>query len=111
MKKTLSLLLLLCFSLSFFSACAKNDFPFGGDDEKLNFHGSTITIATGNYLWSFPPVRGTSASEDRILDRFAETEKKFNYKTDFILDINPAMQFLSAALTGSMQVDFLYSSK
>ncbi len=111
MKKRLPILLIILFTSSLFSSCSQPGFIFNEGDEELCFHGSNVTIATGNYLWSFPPVRGTSASEDRILDRFAQAEQKFDFKIDYILDINPAVRFLSAALTGSMQVDFLYSSK
>lgn len=107
MKKLLSLLLLTVFTLSLFSSCAKN-LPDVETEEDLNFLGSKVVVAVGTGMWNYPPKMGGSASSDREVQRYADTEKHFNLKFDYINNINPATQFLAAALSGSMQADLLY---
>ncbi len=111
MKRLFPILLMICISLSFFSACAKKpDILIDENDGGLDFNGNKIVIALGPYMWNYPPERGGSASSDRLLDRYEETQKEFNFTFDFLEGINPATHFLSAALSGSMQADFLYCS-
>ena len=107
MKKLLSLLLLTVFTLSLFSSCAKN-LPDVETEEDLDFLGSKVVVAVGTGMWNYPPKMGGSASSDREVQRYADTEKHFNLKFDYINNINPATQFLAAALSGSMQADLLY---
>lgn len=109
MKKALSLLLLLCLSLSIISACATSDITIDDENEALDFRGGKIVISEGAWIDHYPLTKGVSSSADREIKRYAETEKEFNCKFDYDLDIIPATAFLSALLSGNgIQSDLLY---
>ncbi len=109
MKKALSLSLLIALSLSLFSACATKPDILINEEDSLDFAGGKVVIAVSDCIHDFPPQKGGTASEDRLLDRLAETEKKFNLEFDYMKNINPSTTFLSGAFSGGLQADLLYT--
>lgn len=108
MKRLLSMLYIIAILLSFFSACNKNNAEIDEEDDKLDFHEGKVVITIA-YCITFPPTKGRSASGDRLLKRFSDTEEYFNFKFDYIQDVEPSTLFLTGALSGNLQADFLYS--
>ena len=111
MKNPLSVLFMIGITLSFFSACANPKIPsLEEDDDMLDFREKNIVVAVDEHFGKYPHQRGKTASTDRELDRFDATEKEFNFKFDFLQNVDAGIMFLSAALSGGMQADLLFSS-
>ena len=106
MKKALSLLLMLCISLSFISACAKSDPMETEDDESLNLRGDVLKVYLGEHTGQVGK-KGGSASSDREYERIIETQNKFNFKFEYNRVANVANAFLAGSLSGGMRADLL----
>lgn len=109
MKKTISILIIICLIITLISCVKKTDFQIFDDDETTDFHGGDFVIAVSNDLGHCLPKKGSTASADRILERYAATEKLFNFTYSYKLNINPGVAFLQAALSGGSQYDLLYT--
>ena len=105
MKKFFSMLLLICISLSFFSACAKNPDILTEEDDGLDFSGEKFIILTEWYTKDLHPNRGGSASNDRMLDRFIDTAKNFNLVFDYPMVENIPVYMLGRSLSGNCHID------
>lgn len=106
MKKIISIFILVCLSLSVFSACSKPVIPDEGDDTDLDFMGSQIKIYLDIYMGQVIK-KGGSASSDREYDRMIDTQNKFNLVFDYVRVENTANTFLAGALSGGLQADLL----
>ncbi len=95
--------------LSFFSACAKPKMPdLGEEDDNLDFRDAEFVISTGIHTHGVSLKKGISASQDREIDRYYETEKEFNLKFVFENNIEPATHFLAGLISGGIKSDMLY---
>lgn len=109
MKRVLAILFIIGITFSVFSACSKKKASVSEDEEDLDFCGGTIVIARGSYTWRFTLASGGEATGERELKRFDDTEEEFNCVLEFRENINPSTLFLTAALSGGLQVDFLFT--
>lgn len=104
MKKTISVLLLLCISLCLFSACNKNELPSFDDDTELNFHGGLFTV----YTYIYSPLfleKGASASNDRFNQRLYDIQEEYGivFKEEYVDTMS--MAFITGSLTGTLVAD------
>lgn len=107
MKRFISLLIIAVLMLSLF-ACGKPAEPdFGDDDDSLNFGGSKFIILQEWYTSPLQPKRGENASDDRMLDRFLEVEKKYNLVFDYPLVESIPVYLLGRSLAGNCQTDLV----
>lgn len=107
MKKTLFLLMIICLMLTLF-ACVKPSFvPEEEDDSSLDFHGMEVNFLGANYPKIDKPLGITDATTEKIYNRIAEINKKYNVSIVSELS-DVATTILAASLSGKNGYDVLF---
>lgn len=109
MKRYLSVFFLICFMLSFFSACAKPKLPDSENDDNLDFHGSEFTVIMSVFSSLFKSA-GVTAANDRFNQRLYDIQNKYNLVFNENRVDNVAMSFISGSLTGTVKADMVYDA-
>ncbi len=104
MKKYLSVFFIICFILSFFSACAKPKLPDPEEDE-LNFLGSKFTVITTNAVLF--KKAGETAANDRFNQRLYDIQNKFNLVFEEKYSHYPEMDCITGSMTGNFVADMI----
>lgn len=108
MKRTILILLSCTIVFSLFS-CTKSKAPYipNDDQDELNFYGESFVILKEWYTTGLNGKRGLNASTDRLLDRFEETEDKFNLI--FVIESidNIPTYMLGKSVAGNLHADLL----